>query len=478
MNMRLERDSMGEKHVPQDALWGASTQRAVENFSFSNLRLSQNFIACLGMVKVAAAHANVSLGLLDQERGNAIVTAGLEVVSGLLYRHFVVDVFQTGSGTSTNMNANEVIANRALELLGRERGARASIHPNDHVNMCQSSNDVFPTTINIAAYETLSKRLCPLVGLLQRSLEAKEHEFSEIIKAGRTHLQDATPITLGQEFGGYAAQMKQSLERLRRTGEGLLQLALGGTTVGTGINAHPEFARSAITRINQLTGSTYREAENHFAAQSTQDVVVEVSGQLRCLAVALMKIANDIRWLASGPRCGLGELSLPTIQPGSSSMPAKVNPVICEAVMMACAQVIGNDTTVVVSAQHGNFELNTMMPVLAYNVLQSVDILSTATSTFARLCVDGISAHAERCAYFAERSLAAVTAVVPVVGHDAAADIVTRAVHEDRSLREVARSMHVLPEEDIERMLDLRAMTRPGRPPGASGGDMTQGAAA
>lgn len=478
MNMRLERDSMGEKHVPQEALWGASTQRAVENFSFSNLRLSQNFIACLGMVKIAAAHANVSLGLLDQERGNAIVTAGLEVVSGLLYRHFVVDVFQTGSGTSTNMNANEVIANRALELLGRERGARASIHPNDHVNMCQSSNDVFPTTIHMAAYETLSKRLCPLVGLLQRSLEAKEHEFSEIIKAGRTHLQDATPITLGQEFGGYAAQMKQSLERLRRSGEGLLQLALGGTTVGTGINAHPEFARKAIHRINELTGSTYREAENHFAAQSTQDVVVEVSGQLRCLAVALMKIANDIRWLASGPRCGLGEISLPTLQPGSSSMPAKVNPVICEAVMMACAQVIGNDTTVAVSAQHGNFELNTMMPVLAYNVLQSVDILSTATSTFARLCVDGISPHTERCAYFAERSLAAVTAVAPVVGHDAAADVVARAVSEDRSLREVARSINLLPEEDIDRMLDLRAMTRPGRPTSVSGGDMTQGAAA
>ncbi len=464
MNMRLERDSMGEKQVPQDALWGASTQRAVENFSISTLRLSQNFIACLGMVKEAAARANISLGLLDRERGDAIISASREVLSGLLYRQFVVDLFQTGSGTSTNMNANEVIANRALEILGRERGARAFIHPNDHVNMCQSSNDVFPTTIHIAVYESLSKRLIPLVDRLREALETKQRDFAHIITAGRTHLQDATPITLGQEFSGYAAQMRQAVSRLKRSSDGLLELALGGTTVGTGVNAHPEFARRAISHINEVTGSAYREAENHFAAQSSQDVVVEVSGQLRCLAVALMKIANDIRWLASGPRCGLDEISLPTLQPGSSSMPAKVNPVICEAVMMACAQVIGNDTTVVVCAQHGNFQLNTMMPVLAYNTLQTVDILSNSTSTFARLCVEGISAHPDRCRSNAERSLAVVTAVAPVVGHDAAAEIVARALREDRALRDVAREMRVLAEGEVDRVFDLMAMTKPGRP--------------
>lgn len=464
MNMRLERDAMGEKQVSQEALWGASTQRAVENFSISTLRLSQNFIACLGMVKVAAARANISLGLLDQERGFAIISAAQEVVSGLLYRQFVVDLFQTGSGTSTNMNANEVIANRALEILSRERGARAFVHPNDHVNMCQSSNDVFPTTIHIAVYESLSKRLIPLVHRLREALEAKQRDFAHIVTAGRTHLQDATPITLGQEFSGYAAQMRQAVSRLKRSSEGLLELALGGTTVGTGVNAHPEFARRAISYINEVTGSAYREAENHFAAQSSQDVVLEVSGQLRCLAVALMKIANDIRWLASGPRCGLDEISLPTLQPGSSSMPAKVNPVICEAVMMACAQAIGNDTTVVVCAQHGNFQLNTMMPVLAYNTLQALDILANSTNAFTRLCVEGISAHPERCRSNAERSLAVVTAVAPLIGHDAAAEIVARALREDRALRDVAREMRILEDGEVDRVFDLMAMTRPGRP--------------
>lgn len=464
MAMRLERDSMGEKQVPHDALWGASTQRAVENFSISNLRLSQNFIACLGMVKAAAAQANISLGLLDRERGDAIVLAAREVVSGLLYRHFVVDLFQTGSGTSTNMNTNEVIANRALEILGRERGAGAFIHPNDHVNMCQSSNDVFPTAIHISVYESLSKRLLPIVEALKEALERKQREFSQILKVGRTHLQDATPMTLGQEFSGYASQMTQTIARLKHSSAGLLELALGGTTVGTGMNAHPEFAHRAISYMNQLTGSSYREARNHFAAQSNQDVIVEVSGQLRGMAVALMKIANDIRWLASGPRCGLNEISLPTLQPGSSSMPAKVNPVICEAVMMTSAQVIGNDTTVAICAQHGNFELNTMMPVLAYNILQSVDLLSNATATFTRLCVEGISAHPERCRSNAERSLAVVTAVAPAVGHDAAGEIVARALREDRALRDVAREMGVLPDDQIDRAFDLMAMTKPGRP--------------
>jgi fumarate hydratase class II len=330
--------------------------------------------------------------------------------------------------------------------------------------MCQSSNDVFPSTIHISLYESLSKRLIPLVGTLQRALQRKADEFSGIIKAGRTHLQDATPMTLGQEFSGYAAQMKHTVRRLKRSSEGLLELALGGTTVGTGVNAHPEFARRAIAHLNQVTGSSYREAENHFAAQSTQDVAVEVSGQLRCMAVALLKIANDLRWLASGPRCGLAEVSLPTLQPGSSSMPAKVNPVICEALMMVCAQVIGNDTTVVTCAQHGNFELNTMMPVLAYNILQSVDLLSNAAATFTRLCVTGISAHPDRCRSNAERSLAVVTAVAPVVGHDAAGEIVARALREDRGLRDVAKEMGILSDGELDRTFDLMGMTKPGRP--------------
>jgi len=461
--MRVERDSMGDKQVPEDALWGASTQRAVENFSISSLRLSQNFIASLGMIKVAAAHANVSLGLLDTERGRAIILAGREVMSGVLYKHFVIDLFQTGSGTSTNMNANEVIANRALEIVGQERGAGAFIHPNDHVNMCQSSNDVFPTTIHIAGYEALSKRLIPLVEALQDALEVKQREFARVVKAGRTHLQDATPITLGQEFGGYASQMKQARERLRRSGEGLLQLALGGTAVGTGLNADPKFAQLAIAHIRELTGSPYREADNHVAAQATQDTAVEMSGQLRTLAVGLMKIANDLRWLASGPRGGLGEISLPALQPGSSSMPAKINPVICEAVMMVCAHVIGSDATVAVCAQHGNFELNTMMPVLAYNFLQSIELLSSAVATFTRLCIVGITANEARCQGYAEQSLALVTALVPVVGHDAAAELGSRAVRENRGVREVAQAMKLLPEGVLDRVLDLMAMTRPGR---------------
>jgi fumarate hydratase class II len=461
--MRVERDSMGDKQVPEDALWGASTQRAVENFSISSLRLSQNFIATLGMVKIAAAHANMSLGLLDAERGQAITLAGREVMSGLLYRHFVVDLFQTGSGTSTNMNANEVIANRALEIVGRERGTGAFIHPNDHVNMCQSSNDVFPATIHISAYEGISKRLAPLIDVLQGALEVKQREFSQVVKVARTHLQDATPITLGQEFGGYASQMRHASERLRRSGEGLLQLALGGTAVGTGLNAEPQFAQLAIAHIRELTGSPYREADNHFAAQATQDTAVEVSGQLRTLAVGLMKIANDLRWLASGPRGGIGEISLPALQPGSSSMPAKINPVICEAVMMVCAHVIGSDATVAVCAQHGNFELNTMMPVLAYNLLQSIEILSTTVATFTRLCVAGITVHEEKCHEYAERSLALVTALAPVIGHDAAAELGARAVRENRGVREVANAMKLLPGGGIDRVLDLLAMTRPGR---------------
>lgn len=459
---RVERDSMGEMEVPADALYGASTQRAVLNFPISSLRLPRRFIAAIGAIKVGAARANMTLGLLDKNRGDAIVQAGQEVIDGLLDRHFVVDVFQTGSGTSTNMNANEVIANRALEILGLGRGDRNGVHPNDHVNNCQSSNDVFPSAIHIAAYESIKHTLVPGFKALAESLSAKSKEFSDVIKTGRTHLQDATPITLGQEFGGYATQMKHSLERISRSSERLLELALGGTAVGTGLNTHPEFAKRAISEITCITNSGYREGENHFELQASQDAAVEVSAQLRTAAVSLMKIANDIRWLSSGPRCAIGEIYLPETQPGSSIMPAKVNPVICESVMMVCAHVMGNDTAVMISGQHGNFELNTMMPVLAFNLLESIDLLGRAAKNFTDRCVSGITPNHERCLDLAEKSLATVTSLAPRIGYDKAAELAKRAMKEDKTVRTVASEMKLLPAEELERLLDLRAMTKPG----------------
>lgn len=460
--MRKERDSMGEMEVPEDALWGASTQRAVLNFEVSSMRLPQSIIGAIGTIKLAAAHANMALGLLDKERGEAIVAACQEVIDGTLYKHFVVDVFQTGSGTSTNMNANEVITNRALEILGKGKGERGFIHPNDHVNNCQSSNDVFPSSIHIAAYQAIHERLLPALKDLHGVFELKSKEFASVIKAGRTHLQDATPITLGQEFSGYASQIKHSIERIQGASKGLLGLALGGTAVGTGLNTHPEFAAKAISKIAALTGHAFREADNHFEAQATQDVAVEVSGQLRTVAVSLMKIANDIRWLSSGPRCAVGEIYLPEIQPGSSIMPAKVNPVICESVMMACAHVMGNDTTVMVCGQHGNFELNVMMPVLGHNLLEAIELLANTAGNFNRKCVSGITANEERCRDLAEKSLATVTSLAPKIGYDKAAELAKRAMKEDKSVRQVAREMQLLPEAELERLLDLMAMTKPG----------------
>lgn len=453
---------MGEMEVPKHALWGASTQRAVLNFPVSELRLPQRFISALGAVKVAAAFANREVGLLDPERAAAIIRAATEVAEGTLYDHFVVDVFQTGSGTSTNMNANEVIANRALEILGKERGEGRFVHPNDHVNMCQSSNDVFPTALHISAHEGIRHDLLPTLDELSSTFERKSREFAETIKVGRTHLQDATPVTLGQEFGGYAAQINQGAARLRTSAGVLRSVALGGTAVGTGLNAHPEFARRAIAKISELTGSPFVEAENHFEAQSSLDRALEVSGHLRTLAVTLLKVANDVRWLASGPRCGLGEISLPETQPGSSIMPAKVNPVICESTMMACVHVIGADTAVAHSAQYGNFELNTMMPVLAYNLLQAIEILTNATRNFSRRCIEGIEANEDRCRELAEKSLATVTSLVPKLGYDCAAEIAKRAFQENRSVRAIAEKIGALSPEELDRLLDLVAMTRPG----------------
>lgn len=453
---------MGEMLIPDDALYGASTQRAVLNFEVSNVRFSRQFIAALGTIKYCAARANLSLGLLNKEEADAICASAREVMDGVLYDQFVVDLFQTGSGTSTNMNANEVIANRAAELLGGKRGEKTRLHPNDHVNMCQSSNDVIPSAISIAAAIGIAKKLIPALEALRSSLEAKSVEFSDIIKAGRTHLQDATPITLGQEFGGYAAQIFSSVKRARQALTECTRLALGGTAVGSGINTHPDFARKTIAEISDLTGIEFHEAENHFEAQASQDASVAASGALKAIAVSLMKIANDVRWLAAGPRCSLAELQLPEIQPGSSIMPAKVNPVICESVMQVAAKIAGNDGCITMAAQHGNFELNTMLPVIAHSLLESVELLASVCDNFRTKCIDGVTANRERCREYAERSLATCTSLAPVVGYDKAAEIAKRALKENKTVREVVEEAGLFEDERIRKALDLFAMTKPG----------------
>jgi fumarate hydratase class II len=383
---RTERDTMGELAVPANAYYGVQTARAIENFPISSLRMPRSVIRAMGLIKRAAAAVNRSLGLLAQQPADAIKQAATEVVEGKLDAEFPVDVFQTGSGTSTNMNTNEVISNRATELLGGARGSKL-VHPNDHVNLGQSSNDVIPTAIHIAASETIQHHLLPALTRLHRALAKKAKEFDAIVKIGRTHLQDATPVRLGQEFSGYARQIELGIARMKRAQEALSEVALGGTAVGTGLNCHPEFSSKVMAAISQETGCSFREATNHFEAQSTQDSLVEASGELRTLAVSLMKIANDIRWLGSGPRCGLGEIQLPETQPGSSIMPGKVNPVIAESMTMVCAQVIGNDVTVTIGGQAGNFELIVMLPVMAYNVLQSIELLATVSNNFAAKCI-------------------------------------------------------------------------------------------
>jgi fumarate hydratase, class II len=453
---------MGAMEVADDALYGASTQRAVLNFPISSLRFPPRLISALGLVKLAAAETNLALGLLPGDKASAIADAAREVFSGQWYEQFVVDVFQTGSGTSTNMNANEVIANRAIQFLGGRPGEKTLIHPNDHVNMSQSSNDVIPSVIHIAAALAARETLLPGLESLASALEEKSRQFEQVIKAGRTHLMDATPVTLGQEFGGYAAQLRHGVARIGRALDSVRELALGGTAVGTGVNRPLEFPSMTIERINQLTGEHFREAANHFEAQSAQDGIVELSGQLKTVACSLMKIANDIRWLSSGPRCGLGEIRLPEIQPGSSIMPAKVNPVICESVMMVCAHVIGADSAITIAGQYGNFELNVMLPVIGYHILQSIELLGNAAANFRSKCIDGVEANQEQCLEYAENSLATCTTLAPVIGYDRAAEVAKRALKEDRSVRETAREMQILPEDELEQALDLDAMTRPG----------------
>src|SRR5881275_1036045 len=394
---RIEKDSMGEMAVPEEALYGASTQRAVLNFPISGYRFSRPFIRALGLIKWGAAQANHDLGLLDAHRSALIVQAAEEVVEGKLDDHFPLDIFQTGSGTSTNTNANEVIANRCAQLAGKPVGSRGLVHPNDHVNMGQSSNDVIPSAIHISAAEQLKNCLIPALEKLRAALDAKAKEFWEIIKIGRTHLMDATPIRLGQEFSGYAQQIAYGKQRAQKSIDVLRELALGGTAVGTGLNRHVDLTGKMMRHIEQRTGIAFYEAKNHFEAQSGKDAVVEASGQLKTIAVSLFKIANDVRLLGSGPRCGIGEIQLPTTQPGSSIMPGKVNPVMCESMMMVCAQVFGNDAAITCGAANGNFELNVMMPVMAHNILESIRLLGNSADAFAERCVSGIVANKERC---------------------------------------------------------------------------------
>jgi len=465
---RSERDSMGEMEVPAGAYYGASTQRAVLNFPISGLRLPRPFIRALGLIKGGAARVNAELGLLDPKLAGAIEQAAGEVVDGTLDGEFVVDVFQTGSGTSTNMNANEVIANRASELLGGARGSKL-VHPNDHVNLGQSSNDVIPTALHLAALEEIERRLIPALETLRADLDAKSRELWDVIKTGRTHLQDATPVRLGQEFLGYAGQVERGITRLRRAQDELSEVALGGSAVGTGVNTHPEFAARVCALLSKETGLAVRETANHFQAQSTLDSALQASGSVRTVAVSLAKIANDISWLGSGPRAGLGELALPEVQPGSSIMPGKVNPVIPESLIQACAQAIANDTAVCLAAQRSYLEINLMMPLAAYNLLQAIGLLAAASENFAAQCVRGLRA-TERGPELVERGLAIATALAPVIGYDAAANIAKEAARSGRTVREVAREKTSLSEDELDRMLDPAKMTEPGLESGPAPG--------
>jgi fumarate hydratase class II len=455
---RTEKDSLGEMRVPADALYAAQTQRAVENFPISDLRFPRGFIAAMGTIKKAAARTNAELGLLDQDRAAAIVEAAQEVIEGDHDAHFPIDIFQTGSGTSTNMNVNEVIATLATRRLG------STVHPNDHVNSGQSSNDTIPTAMQVAATVAMAQQLVPALDALRGSLERKADELDRLVKSGRTHLMDATPVRLGQEFGGYASQIAHGQRRVREAMADLAELPLGGTAVGTGINTHPEFAARTIARIAEITGLEFREASNHFERQATRDTIVYAHGALNTLAVSLMKIANDIRWLGSGPRAGLAEITLPATQPGSSIMPGKVNPVIPEAVTMVAAQVMGNHTTITVSGTGGYFELNVMMPVMAYAMLQSVRILANGSRVLAERCVDGIVANEERITELLEGNLSLGTALAPHIGYDAAASLAKEAFREGRTIRELAREKGLMPDDELERVLDARAMTEPGIP--------------
>jgi fumarate hydratase class II len=456
---RIEKDSMGEMRVPDDALYAAQTQRAVENFPISGQRFGRRFIQAMGLIKKAAAETNRELGHVDSEIADAIVEAAGEVADGRWDEQFVLDIYQTGSGTSTNMNANEVIASRATGILGSGR-----VHPNDHVNFGQSSNDVIPTAMHVAARIAIAEELVPALEHLAGALEAKAAEFDGIVKSGRTHLMDATPVRLGQEFGGYATQVRRAVERVGRAAEELEELALGGTATGTGINMHPEFPGKAIGRLAEATRIPFREAQDHFEAQGGKDAVVSASGALNTTATALMKIADDVRWLASGPTSGLAEITLPAVQPGSSIMPGKVNPVMSEALMMVAARVMGNHTTITVAGSRGNFELNVMMPVMAQALLESVTLLASASRVFTDRCVAGIRANEARCRELLEKNPSIATALNPFIGYDRAAEVAKESARDHKSVREIVQARELLPPEQIDDALDVRAMTEPGLP--------------
>jgi fumarate hydratase class II len=458
----MEEDTMGEVAVPAEALYGAQTARAVENFPISGIGIGREMIRALGLIKKAAALVNREVGRLDPELSDAIAAAAEEVIQGSLDAHFPVDTFQTGSGTSSNMNANEVIANRAIQLLGGAVGSKSPVHPNDHVNMGQSSNDVFPTAIHLAALSQIENGLLPALDCLHRELCDKCESFDEIVKIGRTHLQDATPIRLGQEFSGFASQVEHGIQHLASVSDGLRELPIGGTAVGTGINTHPEFGKKMVQELSQMTGMGFVEAVNCFEAQSARDAAVRTSGALKSIAVSLMKIADHIRWLGSGPRLGLGELKIPAVQPGSSIMPAKVNPVIAESLIQAMAQVIGNDTAVAVGGMLGHFQLNAMQPLIARNLLQQIQLLTTGATVFGQKLVSGLEPDRDRIASLAEQSLSLATALAPQIGYERAAGIAKRASREGRTVREVAHEEGILPRDDLDRILDPRRQTEPG----------------
>ena len=455
---RIEKDSLGEMQVPEEALYGAQTQRAVENFPISGQRFGRRFIEALGLIKKSAAQTNLELGNLDADIAEAIAQAAGEVADGKWDDEFVLDIYQTGSGTSTNMNVNEVVAHRATQIRGDK------VHANDHVNFGQSSNDVIPTAIHVSALVAVKKQLLPGLEHLRSALSAKAEEFDGVVKSGRTHLMDATPIRVGQEFRGYATQVTKGVERVSRAAAELEELALGGTAVGTGINTHEDFAAKTIARISEATGISFREAPDHFEAQAAKDAAVSTAGALNTVATSLMKIADDIRWLGSGPTSGIHEIKLPAIQPGSSIMPGKVNPVMSEAMMMVCARVMGNHTTITVAGSRGNFELNVMMPVLAQALLESITLLANISTAFADKCVAGIEVNIERAKELLEKNPSIATALNPYIGYDAASVVAKEAAKRGVSVRQVVAEKELLPDDEIDDALDVRGMTEPGLP--------------
>lgn len=462
--LRVERDTLGEMYVPADAYYGAQTARAVDNFPISGLRFQRQFIRAFGLIKYAAAKANVQLGLLDSRRGEAIMRAAMEVAEGKLDDQFVVDVYQTGSGTSMNMNVNEVIASRANEILTGVRTAKGEVHPNDHVNMGQSTNDVFPTAIQVAGALAIKEELLPSLRTLHEELERKASEFEDVVKSGRTHLQDALPVTLGQEFGSYASLIRRSISAVEEGLRALLELPIGGTAVGTGLNRHPDFARLVCEELSRLTGLGFREAPDRFELMGAMSAVVQASAALRLTAHALLKIVKDLRLLGSGPNTGFAEIEIPAVQPGSSIMPGKVNPVIPEAVGLVAVKVIANDVSVLLAAQLGELELNMGMPLIAYDFLHSIQILASGSRVLAKRCIAGITANVERCRELAESSPALVTVVAPIVGYDKAAAIAKKVLEQRRSIKDVMVEELGMSREEVDRLLDLKKLTKPGIP--------------